>query len=88
MHENEKVSEKNWLHTASATAKRFSSTIKYTASSPAVYLATLQIEKSKSAAISITRYSLSISLSANAAGTAVDSDTTRSVSKWTNRGTP
>jgi hypothetical protein len=28
--ENEKVSEKNWLHTASATAKRFSSTIEYT----------------------------------------------------------
>jgi len=24
---NEKVSEKNWLHTASATAKRFSSTL-------------------------------------------------------------
>jgi hypothetical protein len=28
--ENEKVSEKNWLHTASATAKRFSSTSEYT----------------------------------------------------------
>ena len=74
--ENEKVSERNRPYETTATAKRFSSTIKYTAGyRRSISGYALQIEKPKSAVIStIKSHFVNVFLPTNAACAAVYPD--------------